>query len=249
MKCIDEALKESKLHNLRCQDEDKEEDSAKHGPISRNDMARYVFNHCQLSELQDDPKVYPSPYIDATTDNCLSYVSKIANVKGAKSLRPRNKAVPAHIDWKTVSNRFGFVSEKIMKETWKITTQLGCTDVRYPMRRHYKSRIAGANVNRLNETYSTDTMFASVPAITGETCVQLFTGNQSTITVGYGMKREGEGLAALEQFVTEWGAPSGIRRDNSKMQNSEQWRAFEQKMQIKQELSKPHNQQQNPAER
>ena len=33
------------------------------------------------------------------------------------------------------------------------------------------------------------------------------------------------------------------------MQNSEAWRTFEKKMQIKQELSEPYNQQQNPAER
>ena len=182
-------------------------------------------------------------------ENCLEYVRWINNVKGAQSLRPRNKAIPAHGDWETVSNPFGFVSEKVMRNTWMITTQLGCVDVRFPLRRHYKSRIAGAYVNRLNETYSTDTMFASVPAIKGETCMQVFTGNESTFTVGYGMIKESEGLGALQQFVTEWGAPSVSRQDNSKIQNFTAWRVFEKKMQIKQKLSEPHNQQQNPAKR
>ena len=136
-----------------------------------------------------------------------------------------------------------------MQATWAITTQLGTRDVRYPLRRHYKSRIAGANVPRLQETFSTDTMFASTPGIGGELCCQLFVGNKSSLTAVYGMKRESEGIEALHQFVTDWGAPNVIRRDNSKMQNSKAWKAFERKMQIKSETSEPENQQQNPAER
>jgi hypothetical protein len=92
-------------------------------------------------------------------------------------------------------------------------------------------------------------MFASENGIGGETCCQVYVGNESTLTALYGMKREGEGLQTLERFVTEWGAPDAIRRDNSKMQNSQAWTAYERKMQIKSETSEPHNQQQNPAER
>ena len=65
----------------------------------------------------------------------------------------------------------------------------------------------------------------------------------------YGMKREGEGLAALEDFVTTFGAPLAIRRDNSRMQTSEAWTQFTRKMQIKSETTEPHHQWQNPAER
>ena len=136
-----------------------------------------------------------------------------------------------------------------MKMTWAITTQLGSIDVRYPMRRHFKSRLAGANVNRLHETFSTDTMFASFTAIGGETCCQVYVGNTSTLTAVYGIIQEGEGLHTLEKFVLEWGAPDVIRRDNSKMQNSDAWKSYERKMLIKSETSEPHNQQQNPAER
>jgi hypothetical protein len=92
-------------------------------------------------------------------------------------------------------------------------------------------------------------MFASVPAVGGDTCCQLYVGNTSSFTAIYGMKREGEGLSSLQQFVTDWGAPDCIRRDNSQMQNSEGWKSFERKMQIKSETSEAHNQQMNPAER
>ena len=145
--------------------------------------------------------------------------------------------------------RFGYVNADIMKATFAATTQLGTKDVRYPMRRHYKSRFPGANVNRIRETFSTDTMFSSKPAIGGNTCVQLFVGNTSTFTAAYGMKRESEGIEALQDFVNQVGAPECIRRDNSKMQNSEAWTKYERKMQINSEMTEPHNQQMNPAER
>ena len=99
--------------------------------------------------------------------------------------------------------RFGYVSADIMKATFAATTQLGTKDMRYPMRRHYKSRFPGANVNRIRETFSTDTMFSSKPAIGGVTCVQLFVGNTSTFTAAFGMKRESEGIEALQDFVNQ----------------------------------------------
>ena len=73
--------------------------------------------------------------------------------------------------------------------------------------------------------------------------------NECNTKAVYGMTREGEGLGTLERFVNKWGAPDAIRRDNSKMQNSVGWKKFEQKMQIKCELTEPYNQQMNPAER
>jgi len=48
-------------------------------------------------------------------------------------------------------------------------------------------------------------------AVGGETCCQVYVGNMSALTAIYGMKREGEILATLEQFVVEWGAPDVIR--------------------------------------
>ena len=206
-------------------------------------------------EVDDDltlssfDKAGSTPLTTATVANVMQYISRCANVKAAKGPRPRNKVLPADKDWNALRRKFAFVSEAAMKATFLITTQLGSVDIRYPMRRHFRSRLASANVNRIHETFSTDTMFASVTAIGGETCIQIFVGNTSSLTAIYGMKREGEGLGTLEQFVTDWGAPDAIRRDNSKMQNSAGWKAYERKMQIKSELSEPHNQQQNPAER
>ena len=210
---------------------------------------RLVLNTNHIDQLHRDKGIYPAPFHEATSSNVLDYIRHVGNVKGAKGLRPRNKVVPSHLNIEETSKRFGFVSEKIMKDTLGITTQLASMDVRFPQRRHYKARYPHANVRRLHETYSTDTMFGSTTAIGGYTCCQLFVGNESSFTAVYPMKREGEGIQSLEQFVTDYGAPDSIRRDNSKMQNSKAWTDYERKMHIKSETSEPHNQQQNPAER
>ncbi len=137
---------------------------------SGNDMARYVFNHCQFDDLHQNSKVYNKSYCNATIGNTLSYISRVGNVRGSKGLHPRNKVVSHETNWEKIRRRFGFVSEKVMKNTWGIATQLANMDVRYPMRRHYKSRFPHANFTRIRETFSTDTMFGSTMAL-GDTQV------------------------------------------------------------------------------
>ena len=215
---------------------------------SGNEMTRHILTTCTFDKLHDD-STYTKSFCYATHGNVMEYVSRVANVRGARGLRPRRQNTPIGMDISIIKDKFGYVSDKVMTETLKITTQLGTRSAQYPLKRHFKSRIPGANVRRIHETFSTDTMFSSVPAIGGATCCQLFVGNTSSFTAVYGMTREGEGLGTLERFVNEWGAPDAIRRDNSKMQNSVGWKKFEQKMQIKCELTEPYNQQMNPAER
>ena len=78
---------------------------------------------------------------------------------------------------------------------------------------------------------------------------QLFVRMSSNLTIPYGMTRESDGIEALQSFIRDYGAPDGIKRDNSKMQNSESWGAYETKYLIKDITSEPHNQHQNPVER
>ena len=68
------------------------------------------------------------------------------------------------------------------------------------------------------EKYATDTWYASVKNITGETCCQIFVGMKSYFTYIIGMKTESEGPSALKSFIRQIGAPFALRNDNSKMQ-------------------------------
>ena len=105
----------------------------------------------------------------------------------------------------------------IVKKTLECTTQLAQWHSRLPMRRHWKARFPWLNVTRLSEAVATDTFFASIRALLGETCAQIFYGITSCMINIYGMRTESEGKLAYEDFIRDEGAPTILRKDNSKM--------------------------------
>ena len=218
--------------------------------VTGNPMTRYVLNSLTLDILH--PAVKHNNFQHVNTVEVIKYVEQLAN-KNTPSTNYKyinaNKSTIADQDWITMRKRLGWLPTEIIKKTFEVTTQLAKVDIRLPLRRHFKSRFPQANVNRLHETFSTDTIFASTKAINGESVAQLFVGNKSQLVVPYGMSKESEGPTKLQEFVRDWGAPDRLHRDNSKMQNSEAWKKIERLYMIKQSQSEPHNQQQNPAER
>jgi transposase InsO family protein len=102
---------------------------------------------------------------------------------------------------------------------------------------------------RLAEEFATDTWFASVTALGGIDCTQLFVGLKSSFTATYGMSNEAQGSIALEDFIREYGAPYHLRSDNSKMQTGHLFTSICRRYNISQSWTEPHHQQQNPAER
>ena len=153
-------------------------------------------------------------------------------------------------DVKKVQAKLGWIPYKVAEDTLKVTTQLAKNHVRLPLRHHFKSRFPQLNKNRLRETYSTDTIFSSVPAInTNETCMQIFCGKVSKFSRGYGMKSENQGVQALEDFVTEVGAPYRMLNDNAKMEISSAWKQVLRKYNIERCTTEPYHPHQNPVER
>ena len=65
----------------------------------------------------------------------------------------------------------------------------------------------------------------------------------------YGLMTESGGVTALEDFIRMKGAPIGVRRDNSMMQQSEKWHAISRRFVIFDQWTEAYKQQQNPAER
>ena len=81
---------------------------------------------------------------------------------------------------------------RVIQETLTRTTQLAKTMTSYPLVRHVKARFSWLNRFRINEKVSTDTIFANVAGLRGETCAQVFYGMTSHMINVYGMKRESE---------------------------------------------------------
>ena len=114
-------------------------------------------------------------------------------------------------------------SDLVAQKTLEATTQLGKHMVRYPQRSHLKSRYPQLNCRQQMESVSTDTVFATVTALNGETCFQIYFAMESQFTEIYGMSTKSEGATTLLQYIKERGAPSHIHNDNSKMQTSKAW--------------------------
>src|SRR5688572_19017040 len=55
----------------------------------------------------------------------------------------------------------GWRSLEVVKKTLKNTTQMAHMIIRYPLRRHVKSKFPHMNVTRIDETVSTDPLFAN----------------------------------------------------------------------------------------
>jgi hypothetical protein len=96
---------------------------------------------------------------------------------------------------------------EVIHQTLKNTTQFARDVIRFPMRRHFASRWLWYGTKRLRETVSTDTYFASLPDVSGATCVQVFWGVRSHMINVYGMRREAEFPYVYADFLREEGAP------------------------------------------
>jgi len=121
--------------------------------------------------------------------------------------------------------------------------------IRHPMRRHIKSRAPHLNVFRIEETISTDPMFANVKSIYhGYTCAQVFFGLKSHMINVYRMRSKSNFPEVYRDFIREHGCPSALRRDKAKEEQIEEIMKIHRELFIKDKFTEPYNLQQNPVE-
>ena len=96
----------------------------------------------------------------------------------------------------------------IIKRTKNCTTNYAVHHDVGLLKRHRKSRNPQLNRKRLMEKYATNTWYASVKAVIGETCAQIFVGMSSFYTYVVGMKTESEGPQALKRLSDRLVLPS-----------------------------------------
>src|SRR5688500_15736385 len=116
------------------------------------------------------------------------------------------------------------------------------------MRMHFKSRDPALNVKRLRETFATDTFFSSEKALGGFTMAQLYVGKTSTFCKIYGMKSKNQFSETLQDFIRQWGAPSGLMSDSAKDETSKAVKDILRMYNIKDMQSETNHQHQNYAE-
>jgi hypothetical protein len=124
-------------------------------------------------------------------------------------------------DWaqQYVEYSLGYHLVDIIHKTLENTSQLAHTILCISMQRHIKAHFPWLYCNQLRETVATDTYFATVRAIGGATCAQVFYGVKSHMINIFRMKLESEMPEVYVNFIREEGAPSILRRDNSQIQS------------------------------
>ena len=188
----------------------------------------------------------PSPsYTVSRLERCLDYLAIFGSFL--------KRRLP---DLNALKPNFGWVSKQRIRDTLDKTTQHYQAEKRVPMRRHYKSRFPGANVPRLPEWYSFDTMFFPTPAFDdgvpghgGCTMMQVFAGMDSELLHGVPMKTETEVPDTILDFIRHYGAMDGLMSDKAKSETSFAVRDILRLYTIKDHQSEPHYQHQNPVER
>lgn len=114
--------------------------------------------------------------------------------------------------------------------------------IRYPLKRHIKSRLPHMNVCRMDETFSTDPFFANVKSIYhGYLGAQVFYGTKSHTIFIYGFRKKGEFPKLYRDFIREHGAPSALRRDNAKEEQSKEVLDINRELFIKDQYTEPYH--------
>ena len=160
-----------------------------------------------------------------------------------------HRIVYEDVDPQRVQPYLGWRSLDVVKKTLQATTQMARMIIRYPLRRHFKARAPFLNVNRLDEVVSTDPIFANCRSIHhGYHGCQVFYGLTSHQIDVYGFKSKGEFPRIYRDFIREQGAPSTLRRDNAKEEQSNDVLGIQRELYVKDQFSEAYNPQQNPVE-
>ncbi|MEM7375623.1 MAG: reverse transcriptase domain-containing protein, partial [Bacteroidota bacterium] len=164
-------------------------------------------------------------------------------------VRPWHRVLYESLHPSKLKRFLGWRPNEIIQQTLKHTTQLATSNIRYPLRQHYKSRNPFANVHRLAETVSTDPITANCLSIFHKYKGSfIFYGLKSHHIDVYGFSKKSQFPSSYQDFLRYQGAPSALRRDNAKEEMSEEVNSIQRKFAIRDEFSEVNNQQQNPVE-
>ena len=162
--------------------------------------------------------------------------------------------LPKKPDIEALKPNFCWAPLQRIKDTIAHRTQLNMHEHRYPPRMHHKSWFA--NVYRIDDCITHDTMFFDEPAIdnhiaghAGCQMVQLFFGCKSKLLVVYPMHSKADVPKQFRDLCCKFGALLEVFSDNAKEAISEEFDEVMREFMVRRRhTSEPHYQNQNPAE-
>ena len=158
---------------------------------------------------------------------------------------------PNEPDYDSLRKFFLWCTSDRVRRTYENTTQYGRrrTELGPTIRDTYKSPFPAFNVPRRHEPVATDTITASITAVGGYTCAQIFVGRNSHVIDMYPMRSPKEFPGTLEDVIRQRGAMDMLISDNGQNEISKRVRQILRALVIKDWQSEPRYQHQNYAER
>ena len=218
--------------------------------------------HLTLGMLQFWIMALHPPYLKKSTNKLMIPYSKIqflmnlenSNIGWYNNEHTFHTHLPesthAEQDWKALRPYFGWQSEKVIQDTYKLTSRFGGTIPHHDyLKNHFKSRTPVFNIPRRNEPVATDTIFSDTPAINdGSTIAQFFVGKDTLVCDAYGIKSQKQFINTLYDDIKTRGAMNTITTDGGKYKISNKVADLFRSLFIKQYESEPYHQHQNKAE-
>jgi len=144
-----------------------------------------TYSACQLAVQGEDVLDYLRNLDETELDN--DFTPDIV----PDNLRTKyTSTLPGTASLSTLEKYFAFRPHDVIWNTLRRTIQLAKAVIRYPLRRHLKSRFPMLRRPRLNEVVATDTYFSNVKSIEGYHCAQVFFGCTLKLLHVEGMKTE-----------------------------------------------------------
>ena len=149
----------------------------------------------------------------------------------------------------TLADRFAIGLQRA-RDTIQVTTQRGTRSALLPLSRRYRAdRRFG--VKRLNEKFSTDTIWAKTTSLRGNRCAQIYS-NKCGFNALYNLSKADNKQVgqSLKSFVNDYGAPAHLTYDGAAVQTGRHT-IFQDTLKlydIKHHVSGPRRPNENPSE-
>ena len=210
------------------------------------DLEKYVEHNygdvmTDIEALMHDEFYEHGEDFDGHENSGFSEPIAVPNVLAAVAVMCRKvEAKLTHVEHKygktleELRPHFAWASTERIKATIDASTQLyRATQWAKKIKRHFRSRFPGANVERIHETVCTDTAFMEVKGaadgITGHGGAigfQLYVGHDTRHMTVYPVQTDGEFPKTLEDYIRMHGAPAKLYSDNAKAELSNKTKAI-----------------------
>ena len=207
-------------------------------------------NYCkQLAVIVEEHFVDAVLDEGSIVDRCIWYVNQ-ADINEHQAQPEACQVKPGERDWETLQHFFGWASVDLVEKTFQAMMQMGHLSNAIHLKKHYHSLNPTLNVHHQQEPIATDYVNADVPAIDdGSMGAQIFVGTESEVCDAQGLKSPKQFVNSLKDNIQKRGAMDKLLSDQKQTEIGTRAQDILQALFISLWQSKPHQQQQNLAER